>query len=216
MSDFSEAWALTSKWEGGYSDNPNDPGNYNAFNQLVGTNHGITPGVYQPYLHFVPSKEAMQDLTLSQAAAIANQEYWVKYQLYNIRCQALANNVFDVLFHFRPTTAALLLQQSIKDIGGTLPQWGMDGVVGSETITALVTACETGQENKFIKALLTRRIQFYNNIVATDSSKQQFYDGWINRAEDFGNMGSGMIMMAGTGILIPVLIGLGLLLSPKK
>lgn len=215
MSDYNIAFNHTQKYEGGYQASATDPGNYNAFNELVGTNHGITPNVYQPYLYFVPDEQAMRDMTKEQAYNIALIEFWNKYNLGSIQCQDMANNLFDVIFHFSNYTEGFLIQQSMYDIGQTLPGYGMDGIIGSETITKLQEICSLNKSNEFIEALKNRRIQFYDDVVRNKPEMQEYYNGWINRANYFGKTNSTSSFTAGSGMIIPLLV-LGTLFYNNK
>lgn len=65
MSAFGRAWAFTSRWEGGFVDNPDDPGGR--------TNLGITQATYTSWLG---EPRDVKDITPTEAEAIAKSEYW--------------------------------------------------------------------------------------------------------------------------------------------
>ena len=114
MSAFDDAFANTLGPEGGFADNPADPGG--------ATMYGVTEAVARKWGY----TGKMQDLPLETAKQIAKQEYWDPYQ-----CDALipmvAFQVFDAVYN--GGDAVRWLQQSS---GATV-----DGVMGPKTIAAV-------------------------------------------------------------------------------
>ena len=72
LDNFEKAVGYTLQFEGGFSQNPNDPGNWTGGEvgkgELVGTNYGISAASF-PNLN-------IKSLTLDQAKALYKQEYW--------------------------------------------------------------------------------------------------------------------------------------------
>src|ERR1700686_393552 len=93
MADFNQAVAKTLVHEGGYVDNPNDPGG--------ATKYGITqadmPGIN------------IADITTEQAVAYYAEHYW-KTLYSQITDQSLAEKLFDMGVLFGVGTAVKLLQ----------------------------------------------------------------------------------------------------------
>ena len=114
MSAFDDAFANTIGLEGGFVDNPADPGG--------ATMYGVTERVARKYGY----TGDMHDLPLETAKQIAKQEYWDPYQ-----CDALmplvSMQVFDAVYN--GGDAVRWLQQSS---GATV-----DGVMGPMTVTAV-------------------------------------------------------------------------------
>lgn len=114
MSTFDDAFANTIGLEGGFVDNPADPGG--------ATMYGVTEAVARKWGYTGP----MQDLPLETAKQIAKQEYWDPYQ-----CDALipmvAFQVFDAVYNGGDVVR--WLQQSS---GATV-----DGVMGPQTLAAV-------------------------------------------------------------------------------
>lgn len=76
MASFDIALPITLKWEGGYVDNPNDPGGE--------TNMGITMKTFQQCSHQLlgidPTSDNLKALTQAQAGIIYKANYWNKVQ----------------------------------------------------------------------------------------------------------------------------------------
>lgn len=110
MALFEEAVALTLAHEGGYTNNPSDPGG--------ATNMGIE----QSEVSF-----PIQELTRAQAEQIYQRKYW--NPLYAaIQSQDVANKLFDLGVLFGVGTAVKILQQVLNVTA--------DAVFGSGTLAA--------------------------------------------------------------------------------
>lgn len=114
MSAFDDAFTALMGNEGGYSDNPNDPGG--------ATMYGITQAVVRRWGY----TGDMQDLTLDQAKQIAKSQYWDTYSCDKFDPR-VAFQVFDAAYN--GGHPAQWLQQAS---GATV-----DGIIGPETIAAV-------------------------------------------------------------------------------
>ena len=152
MSDFNVALVLTLKHEGGYADNPNDPGG--------ATNMGITqadmPGVN------------LRTLTPAQAGIFYCKKFWNPF--YNeIANQNVANKLFDLGVLFGIGTAVEILQQvlAIK----------MDGNFGPVTLAAVNASDAASLLLAYRTAMVARAVA----IGAQRPAERVFVAGWINR-----------------------------------
>lgn len=184
MSKFAEAWYNTLNWEGGYSNDPDDQGNYyNGI--LMGTKYGITPSYLSTVSGITPTKEMMQNLDLNAAYNLALNGTWNRYAIGNITCQKVANQIFDMLFHFSYRTASILIQSAVISSGGSLPMYGIDEMYGSETLAAINYLCAHGKDNLLSGYLAGERVLYYEARVSSKPSQAKFLDGWIKRAISF-------------------------------
>jgi len=152
MADPNIAIALTLQHEGGYVDDPADPGG--------ATNMGVTqadmPGVN------------MRDLTPAQAIAYYEENYW-KPLYSQISDQLVANKLFDMGVLDGVGTAVRILQQAI-------PITPADGGFGPNTLAA-VNAADSGLLQRFKNGLLAREEQ----VAAAHPAEEKFLDGWKTR-----------------------------------
>lgn len=176
MADFNLFLPTLLKFEGGWADNPNDPGG--------ATNKGITFLTFRsfalPLLGIQPTLENLQALTDEQAGIIYKSEYWDKVCGDDIELQDLADIVFDFAVNSGIHRAATLLQFCINEcaMGGYTAE---DGFIGADTIAAL-NECNQANVYRLYKA---QRISAYREIAAADPRKQEFLQGWINRVNAF-------------------------------
>ena len=115
MSDFDRAFDLLMESEGGYSDDPLDPGGE--------TNFGISKRAYP--------KEDIQFLTMERAKEIYRRDYWDAIRADDLP-YPINILIFDAAVNQSKKAAVRMLQESLK-----IKQ---DGVIGSQTIKAAVAA----------------------------------------------------------------------------
>lgn len=131
MANFDLAVNKTLKFEGGYTNNPNDSGK--------ATNYGITIGVMQGFgLDYDLDHDGDVDdtdvklLTVAQAKDIYKKLYWDGD---NINSQPIAEKHFDMSVNMGVVTANKYLQQACERRG--IPSIVCDGVLGPKSIAAI-------------------------------------------------------------------------------
>ena len=123
MAKFEIADEITSENEGGYTDNPNDSGNWTGgkigVGQLIGTKYGISAPVLSSNLKRVATLFDMQSLSHEDAMAIRKKLYWDKVKGNEINNQNIANSIYDSAINMGVGTAIKLAQRaaSIDETG---------------------------------------------------------------------------------------------------
>lgn len=117
------------KFEGGYSNDPTDPGGE--------TNKGVTMEVFQQCSHQLLGVDSisanLKALTDAQAGIIYKALYWDKMQGDSIQLQKLAN-IFCDFYVNAGTHATKLLQHVLNVMGANVVE---DGAIGQATLQAL-------------------------------------------------------------------------------
>ena len=171
MADFLTALRITLAFEGGYVNNPNDPGGE--------TNRGITMAVFQhtahPLLGIPPTSSNLKALTIAQAGIIYRTNYWNPIHGDAIPSQPLANILFDFYVN-AGTHASKLLQTVINSLAATpIPT---DGCIGPATIAALTPL----PADTVFEAYKQGRINYYQSLA---KKYPVFLKGWLARANAF-------------------------------
>jgi lysozyme family protein len=154
--------AFTLREEGGYVDNPADPGG--------ATNMGITLATYRDWSDD-PNLGApqVQDMTERTARAIYQSLYWNP-----LRADALPRgvdlSVFDMGVNAGIWRSARLLQRALGFSGDEV-----DGCIGPETLGAT----SRSDARSLINDLATRQADYYRSLDDYDI----FGAGWLNRTE---------------------------------
>lgn len=162
MSDdptFDAAVATVLEHEGGYVDDPHDPGGETKF--------GISKRSYP--------KLDIAHLTEAQAAALYRTDWWDRYG-YGRLPASVGAKVFDLAVNMGPGTAHKMLQAACTDCGHPLVE---DGKLGPATIAA-AAACDAGE---LLDELRERAVRHYEMIAHLHPRLAKYLNGWCRRAE---------------------------------
>jgi lysozyme family protein len=157
-------------WEGGFVNNPADPGG--------ATNKGITLATWQRRGRDLngDGKIDVADLRLitdDDAKQIMRRYYWDKWRADEIKSQSIANLLVDWVWG--SGTYGITIPQQLLGVKA-------DGIVGPQTLAAV-----NGKDpEKLFNALKARREQHFRNIAANNPSSQQFLTGWLRRLDGIG------------------------------
>jgi len=175
MASFDAFFPTLLKHEGGFVNDPADPGG--------ATNKGVTLGTFQScakkYLGIEPTLDNLKALTDAQAGRIYKPLYWDAVRGDEIALQELANIVFDFQVN-AGGSASKLLQRVLNDLGAK-PPLSVDGDVGAGTMTALKAA----DQKAVYRAYKKGRIDYYQDLVAKRPSLAKFLKGWLARVNSF-------------------------------
>lgn len=155
MSDFKIAVALTLQHEGGFVDNPADPGG--------ATNMGVEQ-------RDVPNTP-IHTLTVAQAEAYYQANYW-KPLYSQIEVQDIASKLFDMGVLFGVGTTVKILQKVV----GVLP---VDGGFGPMTLAVVNLFNPSQCLSLFKTALKAHAVQ----VVAAKPTEAIFLQGWDARID---------------------------------
>src|SRR5712691_8504332 len=170
MATFDIFLPMLLRFEGGYVNNPRDPGGE--------TNKGVTMKTFSGCSHELlgidPTSDNLKALTDGQAGIIYKALYWNKMQGDAIALQDLANIVCD-FFVNAGTHATKLLQTVMIGMGANISP---DGVIGPGTIQALGSLAQDEVYRQFKQG----RIDYYQNL---GQKFPEFLNGWLKRANTF-------------------------------
>jgi len=175
MAEFSFFLPQLLKFEGGYVDDPSDPGGM--------TNLGITMNTFRsaaPSILGIPAtSQNLKNLTPDQAGKIYESMYWDKVAGDQIEPQELADIVCD--FYVNSGNHATKLLQSVLNgmNGGKALQ--VDGIIGPGTLDAL-SSVDAKEVYRRYKA---GRAQYYRDLVSSNPHLSKFLKGWLNRVNSF-------------------------------
>jgi len=138
------------------------------------THFGLVLGDVQVYYNKPSATCAdVKAITESEALKILKKLYWDKLKADDINSGTLACFIVDSAFNMGVGTIA----KAVQAIIGV----EQDGIVGSKTISA-INACNAFE---IYCKLYGWRLCRYQNIVASNPSKQEYFNGWVNRLNEF-------------------------------
>ncbi len=180
MAVFEEAIKFVLDNEGGFVDNPNDPGG--------ATNKGISLrflrslteanlkryGIFKEGALLTPMD--IEELTPAQIELVYKGDFWEKVPFNHIIEQQLCNYVFDmaVLHGFSP--AFKLVQRGIWAVQHTYGFIKADGILGAETIDEL-----NSYGTAFLSVLIAMRASYCRLLAEINPKNMEFLDGWLKR-----------------------------------
>lgn len=178
MADFQTFLPILLQHEGGFVNDPADPGG--------ATNKGVTLKTFQScarrLLGIAPTLDALKSLTDQQAGLIYKDLYWNRICGDRIALQALANIVCDFQVN-AGARSAKLLQQVLNELGAT-PPLVVDGIIGARSLAALQVIDQRDAYMSFKQ----HAIDYYQNLAAQRPELQKFLRGWLNRIRSFPDL----------------------------
>lgn len=163
MPTFDKALKLVLKCEGGYVNNPNDPGGP--------TNLGITQETLSRWVGHSVSVGDVKMLTPELVAPIYKARYWDAASCGDLP-PALAICVFD----WAVNSGVVRSVKSLQQIVGAVP----DGNLGQKTLTAIRKYTDTNGLQSLVEVYLDSRRSFYKSL----KTFQHFGKGWLSRVDD--------------------------------
>jgi lysozyme family protein len=169
--NFDHAFALVIAHEGGYVDDPRDPGQ--------ATNLGVTIGTLSAWLGRQASKAEVRALTPDAVRPIYKKNYWDK-----IRGDELPAGVdfavYDFAVNSGPSRGAMALQRAIGVAD--------DGVVGSITLANIASR----PVDQIIERITADRMTFLRRL----STWPRFGKGWTTRVNEVNKQAMDMAHLA--------------------
>lgn len=153
---FGMAFSFTIGAEGGYTNNPNDPGGE--------TKYGISHNSYP--------NEDIKNLTIERAKEIYYKNYWLPsycQELVDLGFPLIAINLFDCGINCGCRTSKRLLQKSLGIEA--------DGLIGKKTIEVI----KLYKDLELVEKYLDERLKYYDLIISKNSKLKEFKNGWRNR-----------------------------------
>jgi lysozyme family protein len=155
--NFGRCVAVTLGFEGGFVDNPADPGG--------ATNYGITKRVLEAFLGHAVSVDDVRSMPLATANAIYRANYW------NLtHCALLPSGVDLMVFDFGVNSGTSRAAKALQGIVGV----PMDGAIGPATVAAARNAVDV------IDALASARLAFLRSL----ETFATFGKGWTARVNE--------------------------------
>lgn len=160
------AWVLSQ--EGGYVNDPVDHGG--------ATNFGVTQRTYNTWLahkHLPPAE--VKFLTHHDAADIMTDFYWKEFD--GDRIAGLNPNLSTVMLdsavQHSPRWASVTLQRVVGS--------EVDGEIGPATLAGVKIMLQNQGATVLLHGYLSRRLSYYQGIIARDPTQDRFRRGWGRR-----------------------------------
>ena len=162
MADLNTALIAIYGHEGGYVNDPDDPGGE--------TKYGICKRSY-PHLD-------IKNLTLDQAAEIYRRDYWEPLRLDDVKYQVIATECLDTAVNCGEGTEARIIQRAINLTNYPAPDITVDGKLGPLTVAAINKHRRPAALYKMLNVLQGMR---YVNIIEANPKLEKYVNSWMSR-----------------------------------
>ena len=169
---FNYAVNIVLQHEGGYTNDPADPGGK--------TNFGITEEDLQEHARALNLPLDVKELGKTEAEYFYKKVYWDEYHYDSINSLAIATKIFDMAVNMGAYEAHELVQKALRYCGHS--QIEVDGILGAKTISAINEVCLHGREQDLHCELIDEQKWFYQYLVEEKPNLKVFLDGWLKRA----------------------------------
>ena len=168
MADHKILAPIIRKWEGGFANDPDDPGG--------ATMAGITLATFTYYRKLkklpIPTVEDLKNISDEEWDDVFKTLFWDKWEADLINNQSIANIVVD--WEWASGCWGIKVPQELMHLHP-------DGVVGSRTIAEI----NSEDQQMLFYEIQHGREQFAKNVVVRNPKEQKFLNGWINRIDYF-------------------------------
>lgn len=163
---FNEAFRRTVGHEGGFVDDPDDPGGR--------TKYGISQRSY-------PDAD-IENLSLTDAKEIYRKDYWTPLRCDDISSDEVAIELFDTGVNMGNTQAVKIAQRAVNFI--SRDSIVVDGKIGRNTLARINEWCLRDAELLF-KVMNGFQFIRYVEIVAGRETSRKYARGWMKRIQQY-------------------------------
>ncbi len=193
MADFETAYGETEIHEGGYVNDPVDPGGE--------THRGISRRFHPDWAGWDVIDRYKTDFPSTFAKLINDDQrlvdwskdlyrrrYWTPILGDQLSDQQMANKVFDTAVNQGVATSIRYLQEGLNLLNRNQRDYAdveVDGRMGKATLAASqqFLALEQGRPDYLLKILNLLQAMKYIQIMRSDPSQRKFARGWLNRVD---------------------------------
>lgn len=174
MAEFNKAIPIIMAHEGGFVDDPDDPGgvtNYGLTKRWLIDHHidlGQGPGII--------TTKNLRILSVETAQQLYYNHIWKPFGLSFILDQVVATKIFDMIVNMGERQAFHLVRNALIDYRGwELPRYG-------HLDDKLLEAVNTVQPYRLMPAIIKECVRFYQVLVHVKPRLGKFLPGWLRRA----------------------------------
>ena len=159
MASFKKAVEEVMLFEGGYVNDPDDPGGETKYGIAARYNPGID----------------IKNLTIDQASDIYYYKYWIPSGAHRIGDDAVAAKYFLMVVNVGIKNAAKCLQRALRAVHSPVV---VDGVLGPKT----ALAANSSNSGQLLVALRSECASYYRLRILARPEKIKWGRGWLRRA----------------------------------
>lgn len=163
MADFNKYIPTLKKWEGGWANNPNDPGG--------ATMMGVTLTTFRRFYGHERTASELKHITDEQWKRIM-KTFWDRCKADQIKNQSIAEMLVD--WHINAGVAAIKSWQKSALLDA-------DGIIGPKSLVIL----NSPQASVVFSRMKDTREAYYYSLARSNPTLRAFLDGWLRRTKSF-------------------------------
>ena len=162
--------------EGGYVNNPKDPGGM--------TNLGVTKAVFEHWTGYAVTESFMRNLSIKDVTPIYEKYYWTP-----LHCEEIPSGLSHCVFDFGVNSGVSRAAKLIQRIVGASD----DGVIGPGTIKIISSYSNNHSVNDTIDIYQLKRKEYYKSL----STFSTFGRGWLSRVDSVTTEAKALLVRLG-------------------
>ena len=161
-------------WEGGFVDDPQDPGGATKYGISFRFLKTLAPELADVDGDGDIDPDDVFSMSRNAAVAIYKDVFWNGLRLECVP-NLIAVGMMDTAVNMGKSRAVKIAQTTVCKAGSRIT---IDGVVGKQTLGALQVI---GADQIFIERFLFERLRHYGRICQANGNLKKFLPGWVNR-----------------------------------
>ncbi|MFA7098192.1 MAG: glycosyl hydrolase 108 family protein [Gammaproteobacteria bacterium] len=173
---FDKAMAFVEQWEGGFVNDPRDPGGATKYGISLRFLRSLAPELGDVDGDGDVDADDVLALTPDKARDLYRKHFWEPLQL-SIVPVAASMLLFDTAVNMGRLRAVRICQETLRTF---CHQVAVDGIIGPQTQTALRQVCMYHPDGLADRFCL-HRLDHYSGIVEANDDLARYMRGWVNR-----------------------------------
>ena len=176
MADFARCMPFVEHWEGGFADDPKDPGGATRYGISLRFLRALAPELGDLDGDGDIDADDVLALTPGLARGLYRAHFWDALGLDHVHV-LLALPLLDTAVNMGIRRAVTICQETVGDLGMPV---AADGVMGPKTRAAALHVLSS-RHREIGDRFCMRRLAHYSAIVAANDTLSRFLRGWVNR-----------------------------------
>lgn len=189
MADFKKAFQRTMEYEGGYVNDPDDPGG-ETYRGIARRRHPEWEGWEEidrvkTAENFPRSLKDNRELDRS-VRRFYKERFWDQFWGDRMPDQGIADELFDASVNIGVKVSVTFLQKGLNALNYNASRYNEvreDGIFGEKTLKALTIYLENDQSIHLLKILNILRGARYLELAAMNPTLEKYLKGWLKRIE---------------------------------
>lgn len=176
---FDAALTVVLEHEGGYVDDPDDPGGATNWGVSLRTLRALGDLEFDVDGDGDIDADDIKALSRDDAGAFYRKVFWDRHGYGRFGDLMVATKVFDLAVNMGPGGGHKVLQRALRACGQDMAD---DGVLGPQTLAAVIAVIRSFGAEALLAALRSEAAGYYRSLIAAKPVRAKYERGWLRRA----------------------------------